>query len=79
MNTNKCTNVHRWLNAALALISKQAHLLTTAYAVKTAVQSEWHRSIYGNGLFAYRPTAALIGFGAVVCVEYRTESFLSTQ
>ena len=26
-------NVHKWLHAALALISKQAHLLTTAHAV----------------------------------------------
>ena len=30
-------------------------------------QSKWHRSIYGNGLFAYRPTAALIGYAALVC------------
>jgi hypothetical protein len=28
-------NVHTWLHAALALISKQAHLLTTAHAVNT--------------------------------------------
>jgi hypothetical protein len=55
-------NVHTRLHAALALISKQAKLLKT-----TAV---WHRSVYGNGLFAYRPFAALIGYAAPVCVEY---------
>jgi hypothetical protein len=29
------SNVHTWLHAALTLISKQAHLLTTAHAVNT--------------------------------------------
>ena len=28
-------NVHTWLHAALALISKQVHLLTTTHAVNT--------------------------------------------
>jgi ribonuclease HIII len=28
-------NVHTWLHAALALISKQAHLLTAVHAVNT--------------------------------------------
>ena len=53
--------------------------LTTAHAVNSPVQSEWHRSIYGNGLFAYRPTAALIGYGTPVCVEYGPESCLLMQ
>jgi hypothetical protein len=76
MNTS--TNVHTLLHVALALISKQEHLLMTAHAVKT-VQSERHRSICGNGLFAYRPTAALIGYGALVCEEYMPVSCLSMQ
>ena len=26
--------------------------------------------LYGNGLFAYRAAAALIGYASLVCVEY---------
>ena len=36
----------------------------------SSVQSEWQRSIYGNGLFAYRLIATLIGYAVQVCVEY---------
>ena len=64
--------MHRWLHAALALISKQAHLLVTAHAVNTvqsSVQSEWQIHIW-QWLFAYRPNAAVTGYGAPVCVEY---------
>ena len=38
------------------------------------VQSKWHRSIYGNGLFVYRPTAALIVYAAPVCVQWGLSS-----
>ena len=61
------SNVHTWLHAALALISKQEHLLTTTAV--SIVQNKWHRSVYGNGLFAFRTSAALIGYAALVCVE----------
>ena len=57
-------NVHTCLRSTLTLISKQAHLLTTTHAANSPVNSKRHRSIYGNGLFAYRPTAALIGYSA---------------
>ena len=70
---NKCTNVHTALHVALALLSKQVYLLTTAHAVKT-VQFK----VNGNGLFAYRPTASLIGYGTPVCV-YGPEPRLSMQ
>jgi hypothetical protein len=53
----------------LSLIPKQVYLLRTAHAVNSPVQSKCHRTIYGNGLFAYRPTAALIGYVAPVCVD----------
>ena len=65
------------LRIALALISKQAH--DRSCCKNSPVQSEWQRSIYGNGLYAYRPTAALIGYGALVCVEYGPESCQSMQ
>lgn len=38
-------NVHTWLHEALALISKQAHLLTTT-AVNSPDHSQWHRYIW---------------------------------
>ena len=42
------------------------------------VQSEWHRSIHiWQWLFA--STAALIDYGAPVCVEYGPESWLSMK
>jgi hypothetical protein len=61
-------NVHTWLHAALPLISKSLHLLTTADAVHTVQFKVNATDSYGNGLFAYRPTAALIGYAAPVCV-----------
>jgi hypothetical protein len=67
-------NVQTWLHAALTLISNQAHILTTAQSVNTVQFNKWHGSIYGNGLFAYRPTAALIVYAALVCVEYGLSS-----
>jgi hypothetical protein len=40
----------------------------------SSVQSKCHRSIYRIDPFAYRPTAALIGYAAPVCVEYGLSS-----
>ena len=64
---NTCAHV---LHAALTLISKQVHLLVTTHAVNTVqFKSEWQIHIW-QWLFAHRPTAALTGYGAPVCVEY---------
>ena len=49
------------------------------------VQSEWQRFIYGNGLSAYRPTAALIGYGTpygpdlCLSIESDSEAFCLQQ
>jgi hypothetical protein len=51
------------------LISKQVHLLM-ATAVNTVQFKVNGTYPYSNGQFAYRPTAALIGYAAPVCVEY---------
>ena len=54
-------NVHTWLHAALALIPKASTSTQDRSCCKhSPAQSKWHRSIYGNGIFAYRPTTALI-------------------
>ena len=70
-NMNKCTHLatcscwfDRKTNTSIHYHSCCKH---------SPLQSEWHRSIYVNGLFAYRDTAALIGYGAPVCVEYGPE------
>ena len=62
--------MHTLLHAALALISKQAHLLTTAHAVNTV-------QIKVNGTDPYMAMVCLhigllhlIGYAALVCVEY---------
>ena len=65
------------LHVALTLISKQAHLLTTTHAVTIVQYKVNGTDPYDNGLFAYRPTAAPVGYGAPVCVE--PESSLSMQ
>ena len=51
-------NVHMLLYAVLDLISKQAHLLTTT-ALNTV---RFKVNVYGNVVFAYRPTASPIGY-----------------
>ena len=62
--------MHTWLHVALALISKQVHLLMTAHAVNTVqLKVNGTDPYYGNGLLAYGPTAALIVYAASVCVE----------
>ena len=57
-------HVHTWLHAALAMISKQAHLLTTSSL--NTVQFKV------NGTDPYKSIAVLIGYSyvALVCVEY---------
>ena len=67
-------NVHTWLHAALALISKQAHLLSTPHAANTVQFKVNGTDPYVNGLIAYRPTAALIVYAAPVCIEYGQSS-----
>jgi hypothetical protein len=62
--------IFTWLHAALALISKQAHPVTTANAANTVQFKVHDTDPYVNGLIAYRPTAALIVYAAPVCVEY---------
>ena len=63
---NKCAHVAL---VALALITKQVHHLMTAHGVKTVPFK-----INGTD-----PTAALIVYGAPVCIECGPESCLSMQ
>ena len=72
-------HVHKWLHAALSLISKQVHNNCERSCCKTVHFKVNGTDPYGNGLFAYRPTAALIGYGTPVCVEYGSELCLSMQ
>jgi hypothetical protein len=62
------TYAHKSLHVALTLISKQAHLLTTTHAVNIVQFKVNGTDPYDNGLFAYRPTAAPVGFDVSVCV-----------
>ena len=65
-----------WLHAALTHLKTSAS--THDHACCNTVQFKVNGTDpYGNGLFTDRDTAALTGYGALVCVEYGPESCLS--
>ena len=54
---------------------KTSDLLMTPHAVNTVQFKvngiDPYTVQYGNGIIAYRPTAALIGYATPICAEYR--------